>query len=779
MPLISVRARPAVGAASPHDDQAFEEALNSVLPLDQTRSRAPDETAAPAAREQWAQSAASRDGEDTSAPLEPASSGPGAMEQHTEAGHSDMWESPGNDMWGKLKARHRSETVMHSLQVDMRGMYGQHPDQVEKHEQDLLSAKSCLFHPNSNFHVAWDALQVVALLFTAIFVPLRIALEIELEPDTFQFWGDVLIDSVFVTDIFINFRTAYYEDAVVVTQPRRIACNYMHGWFAIDVVSCLPVSYLTLLVDKSDDSNVGVKQSFKGVKVLRLMRLAKLGRMHKLVPILKRIDEKFEGLDLATTTSIILSLIFAILIFSHWMGCVWIYVGRGQTRFSDNTTAVGWIQRQDFTPDVSPGTVYLFSFYWAITTLTTVGYGDITAKTHSEIAISIFAELAGTLCFSVVMGTVSAMVTRKEVLTEAHEKHMLALKEYLEAKRVPADLRKSVKHFMEDMFVANRGFDEHGVLAKLPPHLATALLDCTYKKELGAVSFFKGLHEGAFKSLCMIIKPLRIKRNEILYSEQDFAREAFLIIRGTVSVQRSTGLEDLHSDPSSECEIFGPGALVGGAHAISNFYQFMDHLATDSCEYIRYTAVAQASEDCMLAVLPFTELVLLTNKHPSLAEKLSRIATGRDSVGKHAHANGHADDGAALTARRTGGVPGQALPLGKRAQGQACSLQTLNEVEPLNTPSEHGKQASSSASSASGEHGAALGRTSSALNRKVTPADQVTSPCWPWRCNTHAPHTTPHHTDQASSFTSAHALASRRQRRQQHTRAKVPRLEHA
>lgn len=46
---------------------------------------------------------------------------------------------------------------------------------------------------------------------------------------------------------------------------------------------------------------------------------------------------------------------------------------------------------------------YLVSFYWSLTTLTTVGYGDVTPVTDAERKYAVFALFAGALVFATVV----------------------------------------------------------------------------------------------------------------------------------------------------------------------------------------------------------------------------------------------------------------------------------------------------------------------------------------------------------------------------------------
>eukprot|EP01043_Picozoa_sp_COSAG02_P004691 COSAG02_NODE_124_length_35047_cov_31.554179_14_plen_113_part_00 len=68
----------------------------------------------------------------------------------------------------------------------------------------------------------------------------------------------------------------------------------------MDIVSCLPVSYITQLSDQAPNhsgiSEVDNPPEFKGVKFIRLLRLGKLLRLARLNTVIKRHEEKLEGM---------------------------------------------------------------------------------------------------------------------------------------------------------------------------------------------------------------------------------------------------------------------------------------------------------------------------------------------------------------------------------------------------------------------------------------------------------------------------------------------------
>ena len=51
------------------------------------------------------------------------------------------------------------------------------------------------------------------------------------------------------------------------------------------------------------------------------------------------------------------------------------------------------------------------SMYWAITTMSTVGYGDITSYTEAEQILAIIWMLFGVCFFSFVIGSLSSMMS--------------------------------------------------------------------------------------------------------------------------------------------------------------------------------------------------------------------------------------------------------------------------------------------------------------------------------------------------------------------------------
>jgi hypothetical protein len=60
--------------------------------------------------------------------------------------------------------------------------------------------------------------------------------------------------------------------------------------------------------------------------------------------------------------------------------------------------------------DKSPTIIYIQSFYFIVTTMTTVGYGDMTIHTVSEQVYCMFLMLCGVFYFSMISGSLTSIL---------------------------------------------------------------------------------------------------------------------------------------------------------------------------------------------------------------------------------------------------------------------------------------------------------------------------------------------------------------------------------
>ena len=91
----------------------------------------------------------------------------------------------------------------------------------------------------------------------------------------------------------------------------------------------------------------------------------------------------------------------------HIAACFWLAIAEIE---SENNYEGTWLEQ--FYPQYSTESeFYAISFYWTITTITTVGYGDITGKNILEYIFSSICMVIGVISFSYANGSLASIIS--------------------------------------------------------------------------------------------------------------------------------------------------------------------------------------------------------------------------------------------------------------------------------------------------------------------------------------------------------------------------------
>ena len=146
----------------------------------------------------------------------------------------------------------------------------------------LAVKASTMINPHSTFRRNWDAIQLLLLIYVGTVVPWRICFGRDVALWSPLFFAELCVDLFFISDIVLNFRTAVITsngDALV--DPKQVRSHYLRTWFALDLVSCMPIGYVQYFVNPEGTSNSGQAS----VRLLRVLRLAKLLRLARAIQV--------------------------------------------------------------------------------------------------------------------------------------------------------------------------------------------------------------------------------------------------------------------------------------------------------------------------------------------------------------------------------------------------------------------------------------------------------------------------------------------------------------
>jgi len=296
----------------------------------------------------------------------------------------------------------------------------------------------------SKFKQIWNIVILILLLYTFTLMPYIIAF-IDVTFDSSWFVLDTIVDWLFFWDIIINLNWAVVEGdedeeneeiKQLITDRKGIFLRYLKGAFIIDVMAIFPF-YIFSSGGSAGRSNVFVR-------FLRMARLSRIFRISKIIGILKFFGgsesmEKFQNfLKMYQGITRLIGAVFIVLLLAHFTACMWYFSAK-----LDNFNPDTWIMRYKYM-DEEEGDIYLIWLYFAITSLTTVGYGDISAFTTAEMIIAMLWMMFGVGVYSFIVGTLSSVLSSMDAKTEMVETKLELYKYFSKDMQLTEKVQKEI-----------------------------------------------------------------------------------------------------------------------------------------------------------------------------------------------------------------------------------------------------------------------------------------------------------------------------------------------
>ena len=354
----------------------------------------------------------------------------------------------------------------------------------------------------SRLKSGWDAFVLLMTTAAAVEIPLRLSEGIALEGAWLVF--DSFLTAVFALDMIVNFFAPVMVDGHLVTDRKTIASRYLKGWFVLDVIATVPWELF-------------FGSAFGGLRLLRLLRLAHIATFMKRVANANVINASVLRMAF---------LAFWITIFAHWVACGWIVLGAGN---------IGPEWRSDH------ALLYIRSLYWAVTTIATIGYGDITPQTPVETVYTIFVEILGAGIYGYVIAIFASLIAKLDVARNNFTEHLEKINTFMRLRKIPPDLQARIRGYHEYLWNSRRGYDEAHVLADLPESLKLKVSLFLNRHILEKVPIFLGAADDLLQQIVLNLKPEVFTPGDYIFREGEIGTGMYFISRGSVEVVSKDG----------------------------------------------------------------------------------------------------------------------------------------------------------------------------------------------------------------------------------------------
>ncbi|XP_070120354.1 voltage-gated inwardly rectifying potassium channel KCNH2 isoform X4 [Equus caballus] len=405
----------------------------------------------------------------------------------------------------------------------------------------------------SPFKAVWDWLILLLVIYTAVFTPYSAAFLLketeEGPPATDCGYAcqplavvDLIVDIMFIVDILINFRTTYVNaNEEVVSHPGRIAVHYFKGWFLIDMVAAIPFDLL--IFGSGSEELIGL------LKTARLLRLVRVAR---------KLDRYSEY---GAAVLFLLMCTFALI--AHWLACIWYAIGNMEQPHMDSR--IGWLHNlgdQIGKPYNSSGLggpsikdKYVTALYFTFSSLTSVGFGNVSPNTNSEKIFSICVMLIGSLMYASIFGNVSAIIQRLYSGTARYHTQMLRVREFIRFHQIPNPLRQRLEEYFQHAWSYTNGIDMNAVLKGFPECLQADICLHLNRSLLQHCKPFRGATKGCLRALAMKFKTTHAPPGDTLVHAGDLLTALYFISRGSIEILRGDvvvailGKNDIFGEP--------------------------------------------------------------------------------------------------------------------------------------------------------------------------------------------------------------------------------------
>ena len=433
-----------------------------------------------------------------------------------------------------------------------------------------------MIHPHHPLKKAWDVFIFGLILFTAVETPLRLVFDYPIGP---RLWFmDMLVMFSFALDIILNFNTKLVIGGKLVANRGVVARRYLKGWFIIDLVATIPFDLLL-------GGTLGT--SARAVRVLRLLRLTRLFRLLRLARLASALHEMHLGALLNPSILRLGFFAFWICLSAHWV-------------------TAGWLALSHIPHDQPVMDVYLRALYWCVTTLTTVGYGDITPKNNPQYIYTMVVMMLGVGVYGYVIGNVASLLSNLDTMRAQFEEKREGLLNFMKSKNVPRSLQKRVRDYYDYLWEKRRGTDEAMMLEDLPRPLRTEISLFLHRELIQKVPIFQGSSELMLNDIVLQRRPAVFTPGDYIVRRGEPANEMFFISNGTVNV--------IGDDP----DVIYATVTEGG------FFGEMALLRQEP-----RTASVRAHDYCELYVLSKENFDVVLNRYPEFARVIRREAKQR------------------------------------------------------------------------------------------------------------------------------------------------------
>ncbi|CAK6962291.1 potassium voltage-gated channel subfamily H member 5a [Scomber scombrus] len=417
------------------------------------------------------------------------------------------------------------------------------------------------------FKTTWDWVILILTFYTAIMVPYNVSFKTK-QNNLAWLVLDSIVDVIFLIDIVLNFHTTFVGPAgEVISDAKLIRMNYMKTWFVIDLLSCLPYDIINAFENVDEDVIVsaspvshlrdvshfhrnstrmedsllpGLSSLFSSLKVIRLLRLGRVAR---------KLDHY---LEYGAAVLVLLVCVFGLV--AHWLACIWYSIGDYEvidettntiktdswlyqlamsigTPYRYNTSGTG-----QWEGGPNKDTLYISSLYFTMTSLTTIGFGNIAPTTDGEKIFSVAMMMVGSLLYATIFGNVTTIFQQMYTNTNRYHEMLNNVRDFLKLYQVPKGLSERVMDFIVSTWAMSKGIDTDKVLSICPKDMRADICVHLNRQVFNDHPAFRLASDGCLRSLAVEFQTTHCAPGDLIFHIGESVDTLCFVVSGSLEV---------------------------------------------------------------------------------------------------------------------------------------------------------------------------------------------------------------------------------------------------
>ncbi|XP_018086144.1 potassium voltage-gated channel subfamily H member 5 isoform X3 [Xenopus laevis] len=398
------------------------------------------------------------------------------------------------------------------------------------------------------FKTTWDWVILILTFYTAIMVPYNVSFKTK-QNNIAWLVLDSVVDVIFLVDIVLNFHTTFVgPGGEVISDPKLIRMNYLKTWFVIDLLSCLPYDIINAFENVDEETPTqhihaaleGMSSLFSSLKVVRLLRLGRVAR---------KLDHY---LEYGAAVLVLLVCVFGLV--AHWLACIWYSIGDYEVidEVTNTIKKDSWLYQLGLsigTPyrynasgsgqwegGPSKDSLYVSSLYFTMTSLTTIGFGNIAPTTDGEKIFSVAMMMVGSLLYATIFGNVTTIFQQMYANTNRYHEVLNNVRDFLKLYQVPKGLSERVMDYIVSTWSMSKGIDTEKVLAICPKDMRADICVHLNRKVFNEHPAFRLASDGCLRSLAVEFQTIHCAPGDLIYHAGESVDALCFVVSGSLEV---------------------------------------------------------------------------------------------------------------------------------------------------------------------------------------------------------------------------------------------------